>query len=380
MLPFSLDDLKTLTEELDSWRVRLDERLPLLRRWDGRLRRDLETEAVAASTSMEGVPVTVDEVRRILAGDRPSEVEPEAADLVMGYRDAMGFAARRADDVGFRWNRELVIALHDRVLAGKFGLGAGRFRTGPTFIVNSASHEVVFTPPDHAVVPVLVDEACMRMEESDMHPGVAAGWIHAAIACIHPFADGNGRIARVLSSLAMYRGGFKRPEFTSLEEWWGRHLRDYYASFACFGDIFDAEADPTPFLKAHLEAQLHQVRALDLREQVEERIWAATESVAEQAGLQPRVANALWDAFFDREISSRYYRPLADVSAATAANDLTACVAAGLLAPIGGGRSRRYVDGPRLYEMIGRELGLEVSGGPVEARAQIVERLSRGRS
>jgi Fic family protein len=273
-----------------------------------------------------------------------------------------------------------VVALHDRVLAGKFGLGAGRFRTAPTFIVNSASHEVVFTPPDHAVVPVLVDEACMRMEESDMHPGVAAGWIHATVACIHPFADGNGRIARVLSSLAMYRGGFKRPEFTSLEEWWGRHLRDYYASFACFGDTFDAGADPTPFLKVHLEAQLHQVRALHVREQVEERIWIAAESVAEQAGLQARVANALWDAFFGREVSSRYYRPLADVSSATAASDLTTCASAGLLAPIGAGRSRRYVDGPQLYAAIGRELGVEVHGGATEARAQIVERLSRGPS
>jgi Fic family protein len=44
-----------------------------------------------------------------------------------------------------------------------------------------------------------------------------------AVAAIHPFRDGNGRVARVVASLAMYRGGFNLPEFTSLEEWWGRH-------------------------------------------------------------------------------------------------------------------------------------------------------------
>ena len=44
---------------------------PIPRAWAGRLRRDLGAEAIAASTSMEGVPVTLEEVHRILAGDRP---------------------------------------------------------------------------------------------------------------------------------------------------------------------------------------------------------------------------------------------------------------------------------------------------------------------
>lgn len=68
-------------------------------------------------------------------------------------------------------------------------------------------------------------------------------------------SDGNGRVARVAASLAMYRGGFKLPEFTSLEEWWGRHRADYYAAFRCLGDIFNPTADITPFLRAHMEAQ-----------------------------------------------------------------------------------------------------------------------------
>jgi hypothetical protein len=69
----------------------------------------VEAEAVAASTSMEGIPVTVEEVHRILAGDRPPETRQEDAALVRGYRDAMSFVLRRADDAGFRWDRELLI-------------------------------------------------------------------------------------------------------------------------------------------------------------------------------------------------------------------------------------------------------------------------------
>jgi Fic family protein len=379
VLPYGADPLLDLTAELDAWRERLDRRGLLPRAWLGRLRRDLEAEAVAASTSMEGVPVTVDEVRRILAGDRPREVKGEDAALVEGYRDAMSFVLRRADASAFGWDAELIIALHDRILAGSWAAGAGRFRDGPTYVVNSETHEVVFEPPDAHRVPELVDLACAAMQQGHAHPGIAAAWIHVAIAAIHPFRDGNGRVARVLASLAMHRGGFKLPEFTSLEEWWGRHLPDYYGAFGVLGSSFDPEADVTPFLRAHATAQLKQVRALDLRERTERQIWLALEQAVADAELKPRVANAAWDAFFGHEVTARYYRPLADVSSATASNDLAGAVAAGLLRPVGRGRSRKYLAGPRLYSSLASVLGLGERRGidGAEGRAWIVGEMTK---
>jgi len=64
---------------------------------------------------------------------------------------------------------------------------------------------------------------------------------------------------------------------------------------------------------------------------VQQRIWTAVEEAVTGAGLDPRVANAVWDAFFGRSVTPPYYRPLADVSVATATKDLAAAVAAGLL-------------------------------------------------
>ncbi len=148
--------------ETPSWTAggpRLDSPAAESRAWAGRLRRDLEAEAIAASTSMEGVAVTLEEVHRILAGDRPSETREEDAALVRGYRDAMSFVLRRADDASFRWDRELLIGLHDRVLAGNWGEGAGRFRTGPAYVVDGRSRELVFQPPPAEAVPDLVDAA-----------------------------------------------------------------------------------------------------------------------------------------------------------------------------------------------------------------------------
>jgi Fic family protein len=379
VLPYDADPLQELTAELDAWRQRLDRRGVLPRAWLGRLRRDLEAEAIAASTSMEGVPVTVDEVRRILAGDRPPEVKGEDAALVQGYRDAMSFVLRRADAAAFGWDAELIIALHDRILAGNWAAGAGRFREGPTYVVKSETHEVVFEPPGADRVPELVSVACETMQRGHLHPAIAAAWIHVAIAAIHPFRDGNGRAARVLASLAMHRGGFRLPEFTSLEEWWGRRLAEYYGAFGVLGSAFDPETDVTPFLLAHVSAQLRQVRSLNLRERTERQIWLALEQAVADAGLKPRVANAAWDAFFGREVTSRYYRPLADVSTATATNDLAAAVAAGILRPAGRGRSRKYGAGPRLYSSVASVLGLGERHGmdAAEGRAWIVGEMTK---
>jgi Fic family protein len=380
MFPFDPLAVRDLTAELDDWRSRLDYKGPLPRSWEGRLRRDLEAEAIAASTIMEGVPVTVDEVRRVLAGDQALEIPKQHRELVEGYRDAMNFVLRRADDPSFAWNRELLIGLHDRVLGGHWSEGAGRFRDGPRFVVNNLTGDVVFTPADAPDVPRLVDEVCAQVERMDDHPAVIAAWIHVATAAIHPFADGNGRASRVLASLAMNRGGFKRREFTSLEEWWGRHLTDYYGAFLCLGKTFDGGADVTPFISAHANAQVSQVRALDLREQIERRIWTVIEDLVVELGCEPRVANAVWDAFFDREVTAGYYRALADVSPATATKDLALGVAARLLKAHGERRGRRYEAGPRLYPEVAERLGVEDAVGP-NARQIIIaamnERMSQ---
>lgn len=359
LLPYDAAGLEPLLEELEAWKQLLDHGRTLPRAWMGRLRRDLEAEAIAASTAMEGVAVTVDEVRRILAGDRPPKVREEDRLLVEGYREAMSFVLRRADDPSFRWDRELLVALHDRVLAGRFSDGAGRLRTGPAYVVRRDTGEQVFEPPASENVPELVDAACGRMETGFDHPALASAWVHVAVAAIHPFKDGNGRCSRVLASLAMYRGGYTRPEFTSLEEWWGRHVQEYHSAFECLGPTFDVESNVSPFIRGHLQAQLHQVRALDLRERTQEQVWTVLEELAQDRRLPERTAHALWDAFFGRDVTAGYYRGLADVSAPTATKDLNGAVLARLLEPLGERRGRRYRPARELYEEVAEGLGIE---------------------
>lgn len=377
LFPFDADHEERQLAELNDWRERIDRKRPMSRRWSSRLRRDLEAEAVAASTRLEGIPVTVDDVRQILAGETPKTVSPINFRLVLGYQNAMTYVLRRADDPNFEWNRELLVGIQDRVLAGLYEDGAGRLRTGSTRIADRETGTTIFQPPPFEAVPDLVDQLCENFKVSSWHPAIGAAWFHIAFAAIHPFRDGNGRTARVLASLAMFRGGFRTPTFTSLEEWWGRHPDDYYRAFSCLGSKFDANTDVTPFTSAHVTAQLSQIRALDLRERTQRGLWIMLENILVDRGLQERITNALWDAFFGRGVTAGYYRGMTDVSAGTATADLRAGTAAGLLAAVGETRARKYVAGPELYRVVASELGLsEKPDGGEAGRTLIITELS----
>jgi Fic family protein len=344
-------------QRIEALKGALDYRGVLPRRWAGRLRREVESASVAASTAMEGVPVTVDEVRRILAGDRPPQVSAEDAALVRGYREAMSYVLRRADDPSFRWQDELILGIHDRVLAGSWAAGAGRYRTGPVYLTDPLTARSVCQPPPAEDIPALVADltSFLEQEGSGLEPPIQAALVHIRLTGIHPFADGNGRTARVLASLAMYRGGYRSVEFTSLEEWWGAHREDYQAAFRCLSTAWDPVADVTPFVVAHVRAQRLQADARSLRPAAEREIWTILEDIAtEELAGPPRFADALYDAFFGREVTNRYYRGLADVSTATATNDLGRLEASGLLAHAGAGRSRTYHGTRRLLETVAR--------------------------
>jgi Fic family protein len=299
------------------------------------------------------VTVTVDEARRILAGDRPRGVSPEDASMVDGYRDAMQYVLARADAPSFAWQSELLLGIQHRVLAGSHALGAGRFREGQNWLTNRSSGQQDYLPPRFDAVPELVERLCEWLNAIAEPAPVIAALAHVSVAGIHPFKDGNGRTARIVASLAMYRAGFRSPQFTSLEEWWGRHVDDYYAAFECLGSGWQPDRDVTPFVEAHVRAQATQVEALSLRNATERALWTLLEDMAvHDLKLDERVTHALYDAFFARSVTNRYYRSMADVSGVTASHDLAKLVASGLVESRGAGRSAHYVAAGELYRRI----------------------------
>lgn len=353
--PFEESRLTPYVQEIDRLRASLDA-YPLVHGWRDRLASDLMAEAIQASTNMEGVPVTVEEVRRILAGDRPSNVSADDASLVTGYRDAMTYCQRRADDDVFTWSPELIKGIQDRILAGRSDWGAGRYGKG-RYVQNSGTGELIYTPPQDGVHE-LMEELCTWMNEWSGHPALKSAWVHIALAAIHPFKDGNGRTARVLASLAMYRGGFKRREFISLEEWWGRFRTDYASAFACLGHEFNAASNVTPFMEVHLSAQVKQLYVLQNVERVRRRIWDGIAALIGQFGLSERTNAALWEAFWGRVVTRPYYLAVTQVKERTATSDLNAMVASKLLREEGRTRGKHWLTGDAFFAHLSAHFGL----------------------
>lgn len=368
MFNFQLtSEIQADVERFEQVAKRLDVVSTLPRTWSGRVRRDLQAEAVGASVALEGVRVTADETRRILAGDLPKSVTSEDTALVQGYREAMQFVLSRADDPSFAWNSEIFRRIHESVMARAWTSRAGLYRDREVWLTDARTGEQVYLPPAPDAVPELVDElaAWLQSEGAGLSPLVAAALAHVWLAAVHPFRDGNGRTARITASLVMYRGGFRVPQFTSLEEWWGAHSADYYAAFECLGRQWSDAADVTPFVAAHVSAQRCQADALSLRNATEKVLWSAIEDiVVHELGMDPRAANALWDAFFGREVTNRYYRGVADLSQVVASLDLKQLQTSGLLAATGSGPSRAYHATIELARRVSRlfELPVDLSG------------------
>lgn len=100
--------------------------------------------------------------------------------------------------------------------------------------VGRANGEVVFMPPTTGEVHALIDEFLEWFNSPDlddeMDPVIAAGLTHYEIVRIHPFIDGNGRTARIMATIVLYKRGFDLKRFFALDDYYDQDRPNYYAA------------------------------------------------------------------------------------------------------------------------------------------------------
>lgn len=261
------------------------------RRWTGLLRRVAMARAVQASNTIEGYMVSLDDALAAAAEEEPLEASGETWAAVQGYRNAMSYVLRLARDPNFRYEANLVRSLHFMLLQHEFGKDPGCYRPGAIYVTAETTGEIVYEGPDAAVVPALVDEllAGLANDGGQTHPIVRAAMAHLNLVMIHPFRDGNGRLARVLQSLVLAREEILAPEFASIEEYLGEHTRDYYAVLAeVGGGSWQPERDTRRWIRLCLTAHLRQAARLLRRLAEAESLWLRIEELAAQKRLPAR--------------------------------------------------------------------------------------------
>lgn len=206
------------------------------------------------------------------------------------------------------------------------------------------------------MVPKLVDELVDGLGgDGNVDPVVRGAMAHLNLTMIHPFKDGNGRIARALQTLVMARGGILSPTFCSIEEWLGRNTEAYYNILGEVGQgHWNPRNDALPWVRFCLRAHYQQAATLIRRNRIIERAWDEISKLMRAHGLNDRLGNALLDATFGYRVRSGAYQKENEVSDVVASRDLRRVSEIGLLMPVGEKRGRYYEAGKPLRAIFDR--------------------------
>jgi Fic family protein len=324
------------------------------RRWTGSLRRVMFARAIQGSNTIEGYNVTLADAMAMAEGEEPLDAAEETRRAIAGYRDAMTYVLQLANDPHFAYSQGLVNSLHFMMLKYDMAKGPGLFRPGPIYVHNEASGQIVYEGPPGDEVPGLVEELVADLRESTTVPAlVRAAMAHLNLAMIHPYRDGNGRMARILQSLVLSQEGILQTEFASVEEYLGRNTQAYYDVLAEVGrGTWQPWNDAGPWIRFSLTAHFRQARTLMRRVRQAERLWSVLTDEAERHSLPERIVLALFDASQRFRVRNSQYHKNAEISEHAGGRDLKRLVELELLEPRGEKRGRFYVATPALMALV----------------------------
>jgi Fic family protein len=339
-------------EQIDALRNSLRYATERSVRWSGSLSRAMRARAVLGSNSIEGYDVPAEEGLVALHGEEPAGTPSETWLAVTGYRHAMTYVLQLADDPHFEWSKNLIRSMQYMMLSYDLRKNPGRWRPGTMYVRNEQRQEIVYEAPPAEAVPQLMEEFVESLKDETEHRFVRAAMAHLNLVMIHPFSDGNGRMARCLQTLCLARNGVIEQQFCSIEEWLGRHTTEYYAVLADVGrGSWHPENDTRSWIRFNLKAHFQQAELLRVRAERTSAIWSQLEDLVSTKALPERAIYALFDATVGFRVRNAPYRSNADVSEQVASRDLKSMVDAGLLVAIGEARGRSYTRSPHLTEL-----------------------------
>jgi Fic family protein len=325
-----------------------------LNRWTGFLAKMSYARLIHSSNSMEGIKASLDEAIAAVDRDEPP-AQGRSADwnAVLGHREAMDYIIQLAKDASIPYNVGTILGLHFMMMKHDLANNPGRFRSGAIFVTQESTGKTVYAGPDKELVAPLMEELFSSLNEKNQEPVlVRAAMAHLNLTMIHPFRDGNGRMARALQTMALAREGILDPWFSSIEEFVGDYAGSYYDVLSQVGHgSWHPENDATPWIEFCLNAHYIQASKLLRRVAQLDAFWTKLEDLIQAEGLPARTIHALVRTAPGRPIRSAIYQAEADVSGQVAKTDFRLLVDKKLLIPRGERRARVYFPSVSLIEL-----------------------------
>lgn len=341
-------------------------------RWLGVVRQMLAARAIQGSNSIEGYVVTDEDALAAIEGEPPVDAEEETWQAVQGYRRAMTYALQQSANPEFAYTTNLIQSLHFMIAEHELmSSSAGLWRSGPVWVKNEARGRIVYEAPEADQVPALIAEMLQGLQDDKETPPLIAGAMaHLNLVMIHPFRDGNGRMARCWQTLILARERAMDPEYCSIEEYLGRETASYYQVLADVGQgRWNPHNDARPWVRYCLTAHFVQQSRVLRRVTETEELWRQISRLVETRGLSPRTMAALMSAARGLTIRNASYRATLrgwdeEISNQVATSDLSAMVQTGLLQQQGARRGAHYVASRPLAEI---QQGLCASRKPIDS-------------
>lgn len=226
------------------------------------------------STQIEGNMLTQSEVKQVVQGSKtgfPGRERDERE--VKNYFKALEYVEQALKKERII-NEKLIKTIHSLVLVGT--RKGTPYREGQNVIRDAANGGIVYMPPEAPdVKPLmsgLVDWIHDAIKKEELPAPIIAGLAHYQFATIHPYYDGNGRTARLLTTFILHKMSYGMKGIYSLEEYYAKNLQGYYAALTIgkghnyYGGR--AKADVTPFLEYFLSGMV--VSFKNVREKAQE--------------------------------------------------------------------------------------------------------------
>lgn len=289
-----------------------------------------------ASTSIEGNPLPLTEVKKILkqqpAHARDSEKE------VLNYNQALEYLNAQTKELPI--DQKLILKVQGFVtkeLLPKHEVG--KFRQVPVVVNNPKTRQIVYLSPDWQEVPKMVTDLTdfVHQNKTELHPLITAGLFHRQFVLIHPFCDGNGRTTRLITKALLARMGLDTFKLFSFENYYNQNVTKYFQQVGVIGDYYDIA--PTLDFTEWLE--YFTTGIIDELLRVKDILYAETAALGPR--IHPQHKPILNYIVKEGQIADRDYAKLTKRAKATRALDFKYLIEEDIIERVGEGRATYYV-------------------------------------
>lgn len=249
---------------------------PLVPAWEKKFREEAIVRTVHHGTHIEGNELNRTEAEKVIKGE---DVVGRARDIqeILNYRNVLKFL-ESIEESDKKITEEVIKKIHllttDNILDPQ---KTGKYRNTQVVVKNSITGEITFRPPPAVEVPYQIEDFVSWLSslgKDDIHPVLKAGIIHHEVVRIHPFVDGNGRVARSIATLSLFLDNYDIKKFFSLEEYYDRDAERYYDALksAESGDLTDWLAYFTEGLAIELSRIKEKIQKLSIDIHLKEKL------------------------------------------------------------------------------------------------------------